>query len=483
MDMSNESPMTTMAFEGDRDIVLLKEEERQGQLLRTMLLALGVGVSAFLVLLLVVGALVPAFPAGYLVPIVGVFGVVLLFTAWMLRRGHRRLAAWLFLGSAIVTLFAVSQFINGVTGPLALPLAVIPVVAALLVGRTGMIRITLGEVVVFGVLAALEALGILQPWQISGLALQLMLYVMILGTLVIVAILIGTSVQATDQALAVVQRRGQELAVASRAAQEAAQAEREAREREEQIAGQLRRAMRDYAAFLGRVSAGDYGARLELAEIGEAAGPAAETAAELRRLGQQLNETVETLVRTLADLQTVQRRYVREAWEEYGTAKAAHRGFRFRAPAASSEESPAVEPADEAWLGPMAQAVKEQSAAVGEQEVALPITLRGEVIGAIGVRREDLADWSAEELALAEAVTEQLAQTMETLRLVDETQQRAAQGQLMGQITARMRETLDVRTVIEAAADEIYQRLGLDKVAIHLAPDEGARPGGNGDSA
>jgi hypothetical protein len=351
-----------------------------------------------------------------------------------------------------------------------------------------MIRITLGEVVVFGGLAALEALGILQPWQVSDLVLQLMFYVITILTLAIAAILIGTSVQATDQAMLVVQQRGQELAAASRAAQEAAQAEREARQREAQIAGQLRQAVRDYAAFLEQVSAGDYGARLELAGAGEAMGPAAESAAELRQLGRQLNATVETLVRALADLRTVQRRYVRESWEEYGMAEAAHRGFRFRAPAASSEESPAVEAADEAWLEPMAQAVKEQSAAVSEQAVALPITLRGEIIGAIGLRREDLADWSAEEVALAQAVTEQLAQTMETLRLLDETQQRAAQEQLMGEITARMRQTLDVRMVLETAADELYQRLGLDKVAIHLAPDEGARrdgtrSGGDGDSA
>ena len=43
---------------------------------------------------------------------------------------------------------------------------------------------------------------------------------------------------------------------------------------------------------------------------------------------------------------------------------------------------------------------------------------------------------------------------------------------LVSQVTSRIRESLDVQTVLETAADELYQAFGLDKVVIRMATDE-----------
>ena len=94
-------------------------------------------------------------------------------------------------------------------------------------------------------------------------------------------------------------------------------------------------------------------------------------------------------------------------------------------------------------------------------------------IGALGFTdKEGKRGWNADHIALAEAISEQLALAAENLRLVDETQRRAAREQLTGEVTARMRETLEMEAVLKTAADEMYQALGLDKIVIRLATDK-----------
>jgi hypothetical protein len=183
---------------------------------------------------------------------------------------------------------------------------------------------------------------------------------------------------------------------------------------------------------------------------------------QLRVLGEHLNTTVESLVGALRDLQVVQRRYVRGTWADYVTT-AAHQGFRY------SEEGASIEPDDEAWLPSMAQAVEHNDVTADGEELAFPITLRGEVIGAIGARRESGA-WSEGDLALAAAIGDQLAQTIESLRLLDETQRRAAREQLVGEITGRVRESLDVDAVLQNAVREMRAALDLEEAEVRIMP-------------
>jgi methyl-accepting chemotaxis protein PixJ len=106
--------------------------------------------------------------------------------------------------------------------------------------------------------------------------------------------------------------------------------------------------------------------------------------------------------------------------------------------------------------------------------------LRGLPIGALGLKQvEGGRPWSDEEIALAATIAEQFALAADNLRLLDETQRRAARERMTRELTARMRETLDVRSVLEAAADEMYQVLGLDKLVIRLAAPEALLPGDN----
>jgi len=260
---------------------------------------------------------------------------------------------------------------------------------------------------------------------------------------------------AIEQALSTAQQRERELAEVTRQAQQAAQTAQQLREHEASIARQSRQTVQEYATFLERVTAGDYTAELHLDKT--MAG--AEESKELVALGHQLTAAVKSLVEALQSLETIQRRYVREAWTSF-TTSTAHRGVQCR--------DAAVKLADDAWLAPMAQAVQAKSLTTRESELALPLTLHGQVIGAMGARWKEGKAWSEDDLALIEATTDQLAQTIEGLRLLDETQRRATQERLVGEITARMRETLDIETVLKTATDQMRRALDLSEVEVRL---------------
>ncbi len=279
---------------------------------------------------------------------------------------------------------------------------------------------------------------------------------------------------ALSDALSVAQQRGQELAAARRQAEQATEAEREVREREQRTARQLRQAMREYIGFLERVTAGDYDARLALDEMERAS----TEAQELLMLGQHLNATVESMVAALDEMQAIQRRYAYEAWESFTRDHVVHSGFRYQTPLTSLGESSVersgqehdatVEPTDEAWLEPMTAAMQDKGIVSDEHELALPITLRDVAIGVIGARREDIAGWSEDDVALARAITDQLAQTMESLRLLDETQRRATRERLTARIAAQVRSSTEIDTILRTAIQELGQGLRASDGMIRL---------------
>jgi signal transduction histidine kinase len=53
-------------------------------------------------------------------------------------------------------------------------------------------------------------------------------------------------------------------------------------------------------------------------------------------------------------------------------------------------------------------------------ELAIPLTLRGEVIGVLGIKREETPEWADEELAAVEAIAGQLSRALENARLSKE---------------------------------------------------------------
>jgi GAF domain-containing protein len=173
----------------------------------------------------------------------------------------------------------------------------------------------------------------------------------------------------------------------------------------------------------------------------------------------------------LEKMEATHQRYMRQAWSEYTPARAIS-GYQ--------QTDAGMLPLGDEALPEVQQAMTQKSPVIwsGDGELAssalvVPIVLRGQPIGALGFTdKEGKRQWSADNIALAKAISEQLALAAENLRLVDESQRRAARERLTGEVTARMREMLDMETVLKTAANEMYQALGLDEIVIRLATDK-----------
>jgi GAF domain-containing protein/HAMP domain-containing protein len=133
-----------------------------------------------------------------------------------------------------------------------------------------------------------------------------------------------------------------------------------------------------------------------------------------------------------------------------------------------------ISPARGDWRPEMLQAVQAsqsvQSQDGKEHCLAVPLKVRNQVIGVLNFEKGEVDKaWTPEEVALLETLAEQLGMALESARLYQDTQRRAAREELIGQVTSRMRESLDLETVLKTAADEMRRVLGLDEFVISLA--------------
>jgi GAF domain-containing protein len=78
--------------------------------------------------------------------------------------------------------------------------------------------------------------------------------------------------------------------------------------------------------------------------------------------------------------------------------------------------------------------------------LAVPIKVRGHVIGVLDTHKPgDAGEWTPAEIALLETLTGRLGEALESARLFQDTQRRAARERLVGEITTRVRASMDTQ--------------------------------------
>lgn len=101
--------------------------------------------------------------------------------------------------------------------------------------------------------------------------------------------------------------------------------------------------------------------------------------------------------------------------------------------------------------------------------LTIPVRVRNQPIGVIQARRSRAAGgWTPEYASLMETVGEQLGMALENARLYQATRRRAAQEKLIGEATARMRETLSLDQILRTAALELGRVSGAVRVDVRL---------------
>ncbi len=142
----------------------------------------------------------------------------------------------------------------------------------------------------------------------------------------------------------------------------------------------------------------------------------------------------------------------RRAWQESLAARPAL-GYRY----------------DQNGVTPLNGHPRAHQPAEGLPELTLSVKVRGQVIGTVNAHKPKDSDrWTEEEVTLMQTLTDQLGVALESARLYEDSQRRAAREQLTSQVTARMRETLDMDTVLQTALREIGERLGIAEIEVRI---------------
>ncbi len=168
----------------------------------------------------------------------------------------------------------------------------------------------------------------------------------------------------------------------------------------------------------------------------------------------------------LAEINQLAGKTTKSSWEGILAGKAL--GYQYnRLQILSAGESLPEEVVREVLAGQSANYVTKD--AHPRARIISPIILRGEVIGIIGYDDENPDhEWQLEEKILLETIASRVSLALENSRLIAETQQRAERERIVSQVATRMRETLDMDTVLQTAVREMRQSLGLEQAEVRL---------------
>ena len=104
--------------------------------------------------------------------------------------------------------------------------------------------------------------------------------------------------------------------------------------------------------------------------------------------------------------------------------------------------------------------------------VAIPLLARDEVSGFIVLEIADpLRRFGDEDLQLFDQLSMQISTAVEVARSIEQSTTRAERERMLGNITARMRATLDVENVMRTAVDEIFNTGDFAEVTVYLAEE------------
>ena len=410
------------------------------------------------------GYVVPAFPGLPLAVLCGL-GAAACWPVWeTLRRGHHQGALVLYLVVIHGVFAGVIYLTGGIFSPLMPAFPALVVFAAILGGAREALGSSLAALLTVAGLTVLDAMGQISTLDIEGLPRYLVINLLFFTVLAVTNLLL-LDFERTKYALVEAEERQDRLAEAMARAEASASAEREASQREAALSQNLQDVMRQYTRFLQQVTEGNYQVRLEVDRLGQDK----DLPPELIALGDYLNTTVEGLVSAVTEMEEAQQMYTSQSWDAYTRRAAAARGYRYRA---AAEGEGQIESDDWAWLAAMQDAVQQHRLAVGDAEIAVPLDMRGQIIGAIGMRREAEADWGEDEKTLIRAITDQLAQTIDNLRLLEDTGRRAARERTASDVAGRIRAEVEIEAVLERALLELGQVLQADRGMAHLSLGE-----------
>lgn len=169
----------------------------------------------------------------------------------------------------------------------------------------------------------------------------------------------------------------------------------------------------------------------------------------------------------LKEMETIYRRYLARGWSEYSQSRATS-GYR--------KNDNEVTPLGDELLPEVMRTLQEPQPSLVkipelEQTLVVPIKLRDNPIGVIGLRTAtDQRQWSADDISLIETLSEQFALAAENIRLLDETQRRAEREHIVSEITSKIRASNDPQVILQTATSELLRALKAKNAHVLIEP-------------
>jgi GAF domain-containing protein/HAMP domain-containing protein len=170
---------------------------------------------------------------------------------------------------------------------------------------------------------------------------------------------------------------------------------------------------------------------------------------------------------SLTEAEMVYRRYMQREWSRF-SAEEKLIGFRY----ASGTSIPLQVPLE---LGEIAHGVEDgkihQKEASGEKELAqlaVPVKVRGDVIGILNISMPGKQRWTDDDIDIIEAVAERVALSIENARLFQTTANRAERERIISEIASKISGNIRMETILRTTAQELSQALGGSDVLIQL---------------
>ncbi len=183
-------------------------------------------------------------------------------------------------------------------------------------------------------------------------------------------------------------------------------------------------------------------------------------------------KTLEAAQATAAEAEELNRRLTRQGWQAL-SAKIGANSYLYN--------NEGISPTDR-WLPVMGEAVKQKNLVrsavnsatkkspddVSPESVAVPLMLRGEIIGVIGIKRSENSPWSDDELFTVRAISEQVALALDAARLARETERAAWRDRLVSESTAQVWSSAELEEVMKTAVTQLGSKLRASEVVLRL---------------
>lgn len=108
--------------------------------------------------------------------------------------------------------------------------------------------------------------------------------------------------------------------------------------------------------------------------------------------------------------------------------------------------------------------------------LAVPVMLRGQTIGVLNIKAPtNDRNWNQDEVNLVQAISDRLALALDNARLLQESQRRAAKEAKIGEMSARIGASINMRNVLQTAVEALGRALPGSEVVIQFDSTDGEK--------